>query len=115
MVDIKQYIIAAGTSVIDAMSIIDKGGKGIAFVCKDRNLVGSLSDGDIRRYILSGGDIMKAADDIAVKRCVHVGTDELDLAEKLLHQNKFRAIPVTDQDGMLCSIQFSDQIVAHYP
>ena len=115
MIDITRYIIQSDTSVVDAMGAIDKGGKGIAFVCKGRQLIGTVSDGDIRRYILSGGNLEKSVDSIAVKECVRVLSDELDMVQHLFSENKIRAIPVVDSYGTLCSIRFDDKAVALYP
>ena len=44
-------------SILDAIQRLDKSGKKILFVHRDRKLLASLTDGDIRRWILKKGDL----------------------------------------------------------
>ena len=44
-------------SILDAMCQLDRSGKKILFVHKDKKLLASLTDGDIRRGILKNGDL----------------------------------------------------------
>ena len=43
--------------ILDAMQQIDKSARKILFVHRDGKLLASLTDGDIRRWILKKGDI----------------------------------------------------------
>ena len=55
MSQIDAYVIPPAATIREAMACIDKNAKGIAFVVDgDFRLVGSISDGDLRRAILSG-------------------------------------------------------------
>lgn len=53
----RDFTVNSSSNVRDAMSLINENGIGIVFVISEGNIIGSLTDGDIRRYILSGGDI----------------------------------------------------------
>ena len=54
---LNNLIIESTSSLVDAMSLIDKNGKGICFVTDSDVLVGILTDGDIRRALLSNENI----------------------------------------------------------
>ncbi|MHC4720166.1 MAG: nucleotidyltransferase family protein [Planctomycetota bacterium] len=52
---LKKVIISPSTPVSEAISILDRAGKGVLLLCEeDRKLVGILTDGDIRRAFLQG-------------------------------------------------------------
>ena len=45
-------------SIVDSMAMIDENSKGILFIIDDsQRLVGALTDGDIRRWILNSGEV----------------------------------------------------------
>ena len=52
----KDFIIKSDATILAAMAQIDHAAKGIIFIIDQRTerLIGSLSDGDIRRYMLKG-------------------------------------------------------------
>ena len=52
---IDRCCVAADNAVVDAIRAIDRGAVGIALVVgEDRQLVGIMTDGDIRRALLKG-------------------------------------------------------------
>ena len=53
----KQYLISKDTKVKDAMKKIDSVKPKILFVVENEKLVGALTDGDVRRYLLAGGKV----------------------------------------------------------
>ena len=54
----EKFILQETFSIADAMSQIDINARGILFIADDENrLVGTLTDGDIRRWILNKGDL----------------------------------------------------------
>ena len=51
--NIKKYIIYSNKTIRDALNVIDKNGQKTCFVLdKNQKLLGSITDGDIRRKIL---------------------------------------------------------------
>ena len=55
---IKKYIGTKELSVMDAMCMIDNNGKGLIYIVdENETLIGSLTDGDIRRWILREGNL----------------------------------------------------------
>ena len=91
------YLIDFGKNIKDGMHKISKNKKGIIYIInKKKIIIGSVSDGDIRRYLLKGGTIKDN-----IQRCSNQNFkyvfDEKDTDKilKLLDQ-KFEVIPVLD-------------------
>src|SRR3989304_640997 len=62
MVDLKKFLAAPETSIRDVIELIDRNGNGLALLVDSRrHLVGTISDGDIRRAILAGTDLNSPA------------------------------------------------------
>ena len=98
----KRYLIKKDLPIKDAMKKIDSTKPKILFVTENEKLIGALTDGDVRRYLLSGGkvdDPVEKACNKKPKRVAH----SLDEAISMLDKN-FIAIPVLDKDGNLTDI-----------
>ena len=55
--EIKNYIIGKKTKLKDAMKRLDSLKPKILFVEENKKLFGALTDGDVRRYLMSGGNV----------------------------------------------------------
>ena len=102
----EKLIVPLGTSIIDAMSIIDNGAKGIAFICGNDNVVlATLTDGDIRRHILKNGELNTMIDNIGNRNFLSakVGYDSVEL-RKLAVPRMIKNIPVLGDRGELIDV-----------
>src|SRR3989344_7367564 len=58
MSDLQKYLVSPGSSIREVMECIDRNTKGISLVVdEDRKLIGTITDGDIRRAILAGTNL----------------------------------------------------------
>jgi dTDP-glucose pyrophosphorylase len=113
MQNIEKFLIPSSSSVIEAMSAIDKLATGVAFVCENERMIGVLSDGDIRRYILHGGDLSVGIDGICNRKFKFI-TANSDLAPKdFLKKHKIRALPMLDDDGRVVAVYLDNDRVVH--
>lgn len=110
MTDISTYLISPKSTILEAMSVIDTAAKGIVFVCEDKKILGVLTDGDVRRYILRGGDLSANVMDIATKNYVSLRED-YDTSDVKNKIGFYKAIPVLNADGILQSIIFETEIL----
>lgn len=100
MDEMKKFIANADLTVSEAMQKIDAGAAGILFLTDDRDiLVGCITDGDIRRFLLGGGTMK----DPALKACnknprVAHSHEE---AKRLYHDRDYIAIPILDDQGSI--------------
>lgn len=111
--DITKYLIRKDTSIKDAMKKIDKGAKRIVFVVDEAgHLLGSLSDGDIRRYILKTGSIEGKLEFVFNASPFAVSQEyNLDEIRAEIIKNDYRAVPVLDADKKVVDILFWEDIL----
>jgi dTDP-glucose pyrophosphorylase len=109
-----QYLIRIGTSVKVSMKQLDSTHRKILFVTdENKRLLGSLSDGDIRRWILAEGsldaDVLEACNRNPYAVCL--GFDFEDLKNEMI-RGKFTAVPVINDEKIFVNIIFWDEIVS---
>lgn len=98
--ELQKFIGLDTLTVSEAMQKIDNNSNGILFLVNDScSLVGCITDGDIRRFLLSGGKMtdqaLKAAND-------HPRTAlSLEEAKHLYHNKDFVVIPVVDENRII--------------
>ncbi|MCM1266529.1 MAG: sugar phosphate nucleotidyltransferase [Bacteroidales bacterium] len=103
--DIQKCIVGENTSVFDTMKKIDAGAIGNAFVCRGLQLRAVVSDGDIRRYILSGGSLERAVYEIAHKEPIFLREDQEDQAFALMRRHFITAVPILNEQGEIVRIR----------
>ena len=107
--ELSSFIIQEETSVFDAVAAIDRNRRQIIFVCDGMRLLGSLSDGDIRRYILRSGDVSKSVRHAANYNAVTLSKEEATNAQSLITKAPYiKAIPILDETGDIVSVYFSE-------
>ncbi len=101
---VSDYCVAPELTIKEALSQLDGVPCKVLFVVKDGKLQGSLTDGDVRRFLLAGGNLqdclMKATNHHP--RCA----DSRAAADQLLSTSKLPAVPVVKEENVLVSIRF---------
>lgn len=103
----EKYCVSSDLSVKDAMKVIDNSEPQIAFIMAGNKLIGTLTDGDIRRFLIKGGKLT----DLVIEagnmhpRCAH----NMEEAASMYHQKNFVAIPVLSETGELEDIYIGKQ------
>lgn len=106
IVNIADYIVSPELSILDTMKIIDKGARAIAFVCKEGHLLAAVSDGDIRRYIIGGGNLKNKISTIANYHPVYIYAGfEMD-SDEIMTKKCISALPVVSTTMKIISIMF---------
>ena len=72
-----KFIVNPSTEILEVLKKIDENSKGIVYVCDHDVLVGVITDGDVRRYILKENTVFGEAKDIMNKNPKYVYTNEL--------------------------------------
>lgn len=104
---LEDFVVRENATLSEAMQLIDKNTHGIVFISnKGGILLASLTDGDVRRYLLSGGSMNSKALEAANKK--PKTASNLKQAKKLFHQKFFVAIPITDKTGKLVDLYTGD-------
>jgi dTDP-glucose pyrophosphorylase len=97
----KNIFISPTASVKDALKALDKTAEKVLLVVdKDRKLLGTITDGDIRRYILKGERLDNRIGDVYNKNPLFVRQTQgkVQQVKKLLLENKIELLPVLDYD-----------------
>jgi len=100
--EISDLRLAEDDSIKSALVKIDKGALGVAFVVSnEEKLVGTITDGDVRRALLDGKTLDSSVGFIMQKAFVSLSihSSDSDILAKL--SQKIRVIPLTSDDGRL--------------
>lgn len=109
----KQTLVTAGTSLREAIHILDSGAMQIVLVVDESNrLMGTVTDGDIRRGILKGVSLDEPASKIMNPSPTVARTgDERQLILTMMQQKQLHHIPVVDEHGSLVGLEILDEII----
>ena len=93
------FLVEDTASLVEAMQAIEINASGIVFTIRDGILVGSLSDGDIRRALISGASVESACSDYHNNKCISlpVGSSSQDIQANLSDDKC--VIPLVDTEG----------------
>lgn len=97
-VKIKDIFAKENYSIRKILSILDKGAKGIVFVVDDENkLMGTITDGDIRRAILSGANLEDNVSNIVHRNsvCISYNTNREKIKDIFI-KKAVKIIPIVD-------------------
>lgn len=112
MTNIQELCVSTKTSIIDTIKQLDKGRKKIIFVTENERLVGAVTDGDIRRWILKNGDFLKDVTEIMNKEPIFVYEYKYKQQDIIteLKKKKIQAIPIVNYDHEIKDVVFWDDI-----
>ncbi len=106
------FLTRPGTGLTDAMKQIEEGGKKILFVTDEKGtLLGTLTDGDIRRWILKVGELSGTVADMYNPNPVFVTSqwDPDELKETMVEAG-IESIPVVDASRRIVEVLFWDDL-----
>ncbi|ODM05624.1 nucleotidyltransferase family protein [Eisenbergiella tayi] len=104
--DIHQLVISEEATVLDAMRQLEQGSRKILFILDDRRLAASITDGDIRRWILSGGNLEESVRKVGNYSPLYLHLNDINLAEGLMRDNSIEAVPIVNEGNELISVVF---------
>lgn len=112
--DLSKLLVAKGASLLDAMKAINNGGHAIAFVVNDEGkVVGSLTDGDIRRAILGGATLESCCLSKVMNRsfaAVGASTPRADVLD-MMRARSITQVPITDPAGRLMGLHLVHDLI----
>ena len=99
-----ELFVSPGVTVKEALKKLDRTAQKVLFVVdgSDR-LLGTLSDGDIRRYILKGKDLSSSIEEVYNIHPISIAESELspELVKDLLIKHKIELLPILGKDGRI--------------
>lgn len=114
MRDWKSVLVSPDASIRETIRVIDMGALKIALVVDgEGRLIGTVSDGDIRRGILKGCSLEDKVQQIMNTSPTAIRQNEgREKILALMRQKRFYQIPVVDKCGVLVGLELIDNILA---
>ena len=104
ILNIEKLLIAEDCTMLEAMEILDKGAKKVLFVMGDNKLVASLTDGDIRRWILKKGSLNAEVRHMANYNPKYLMETESVLAKEYMKKYSIEAVPILNEEKNIVSV-----------
>lgn len=110
--DIDKYIVQPQHSIKDAMKIINENKSGTVLVVdSDIRLLGSVTDGDIRRGFLMGENVDSSVEKVMFTNPTFVqGIFSLEEVKRLMQDKQIKLIPVTNDHHRVVSVLTNPQV-----
>jgi dTDP-glucose pyrophosphorylase/CBS domain-containing protein len=118
--ELQALYLSPDQSIRMAMICIGKGRCGIALVVdKERHLLGTITDGDVRRAVLEGKDLESPVSALLLSKIstqypkpvtAQLGAKREKLLE-LLHKNALRQLPILDSAGRIVDLVMIDDLI----
>jgi dTDP-glucose pyrophosphorylase len=105
--DVKDSLIGPQAALLDAVACIDRSGLQIALVVDEAGrLMGTLTDGDIRRALLRNLPLTQPVVDIMTRnpRLAPAGSDDTKLF-RMMRALQIRHLPLVDEDGRVVGLR----------
>lgn len=110
---IDKFLISKDSTIKEAMKQLGISSNKILFVIDDsRKLLGAVTDGDIRRWILHNGSLNKKVEFICNKRPVYVKETKYSIEDvkKIMINKKIESIPVINDNKKIVDALFWENI-----
>lgn len=110
--DWRDLVVGPAASIRETVRVIDRNRVGFALVCEsDGRLVGTVSDGDVRRSLLRDIPLSEPVSRIMEARFTAVEHDaSLDKARAVMESRRLRFAPAVDRTGKLTGVHLLDDL-----
>jgi len=109
MEELKKFLVYPDVKVVDALQIIDRNARGIVFVISENEeLMGTLTDGDIRRWLIKTGNLEAKVGGIMNKTPKFLYVNDTSEYKDFLRKHKIKIAPILTPDNVVCDIVFDD-------
>lgn len=99
-----EMMINEDADIIEAMRQLDKSAKKVLFVHRNGVLLASVTDGDIRRWILKKGNLQATVKDVANYQPKYLYQNQAEQASRIMRENEISAVPVVDNSHIIQDI-----------
>lgn len=108
---ISNYIGNEKLGIVEAMQKIDENAQGILFIVDDRGcLIGSLTDGDVRRWLIKTGELKADVSQIMNRKPKFLFENDKLRALEIIKENSITALPVINEKNNIVEIIFKSEL-----
>lgn len=104
--EVKEFCVHSNSTIIESIKALDRSAKKIVLVIEDEKLLGVITDGDIRRWILQNGSLEDNVSRVMNSHPVYIYEGEERLAKNIFSKKRIDAIPVLDKESKVVNIIF---------
>ncbi|MEG0076162.1 MAG: sugar phosphate nucleotidyltransferase [Eubacterium sp.] len=104
--DYQDLFIKEKSTVLEAMKQLDTVSKGILYITDEKKLLAALTDGDVRRHLLKGGQLDESIKKIANYHPRYIFIEDKERAQEKMQNQKILSIPVVNHQMEIQSIYF---------
>lgn len=108
--DREAFYIEEQNTILEAMQKIDRNSRKLLFVQDKGVLVAALTDGDIRRWLLNGGDLQAQVRQVANYKPIFLREGQAHKAVLIMREYGIEAIPILDEKHMIADIVFQNRL-----
>ncbi|MFC5401727.1 nucleotidyltransferase family protein [Cohnella soli] len=114
MSTLQSVMVRPESTILEALQVIESGTLQIALVVDDRKvLLGTITDGDIRRGLLRGESLNSSVTTILNNNPITAKmSDSHDYIFSLMKRKQLRQIPVVDYEGRVVKLELLDRIIS---
>ncbi|MBQ9991392.1 MAG: CBS domain-containing protein [Lachnospiraceae bacterium] len=106
-----KYCVTSEVSILEAMKKINNNAKGIIYITEKGKAIGVVTDGDIRRYILSKGDLENSIHVIMNKSFIWLPRGKEESAQATMVEKGISSLPVLDENHQIIRLYFRNERV----
>lgn len=104
------FVINKMATVVESMQKIDLNANGILFIVDDSfKLLGVITDGDIRRWLIKTGNLQSSVNEIMNRNPKLIYRKDIVMAQEVMERYKITALPVVSEKGILKDIILKTQ------
>ena len=102
----KSILIDKSITIKDTIKALDKGAKKVVIVTEDDKLLGVVTDGDIRRWILKNGDLQENVSKVMNYNPVYLDYTYKDNAKQVMIDKSIECLPLVDDKKRVVDVVF---------
>ena len=107
----QKICVEEGITISEGVKKLNEAGGKTLLVTQNRKLVGIITDGDIRRWILKKGSFEETVDKLMHNNPKTVRIGEMQKAKHMMLEMRLEAIPVVDSDNIPIDVIFLRDVV----
>jgi dTDP-glucose pyrophosphorylase len=105
------FFVQENMPLLEALRRIDEGSLQFAIVERDGRIVGTLTDGDVRRALLSGSGLDAPVDQVMNRNPITAPTDISDEAAMvLMRRHSIHQLPIVDSERRVVEVKLIDHL-----
>lgn len=101
---LRDLFLDSGSTLLDAMKMLNKNGRGICFIRDGEKVIGSITDGDIRRCLVISDNTLTKVEEAMNREFFYLDVDATPEEIRRCFKKDLKVIPLLNRDGKLVDV-----------